>query len=395
MSIRSQSHIDRFPQRHSHTPEERCPLCKQILPQDLTLEHVEERLREKEQQAAKAQEQRLRAQFAQEMNIRIENAKKDAKQQAEKEATEREKHIRQEARTKALEEFKASIAKVQEDKKAAEERLAKMKAEQEVQTSHAVQKALQDQRESLERDKTKEIQKIEAKRFEDNQKLQTHIAYLQRRLEQKSANDLGEGAEIDLYEALREQFDGDDIKRIKKGQSGADILHKIVHNGQVCGSIIYDSKNRRQWRRSFIEKLKKDQLDAKADHAILTTSAFPAGVRQLQASDDVIILNPAWAVELVRIIRDHIVQTHRLRLSAVEREKKTEALYEFITSERCHQLMARHDAITDDLLDLEVKEKSAHDAMWKRRGELLRSVQKLHSDYMGAIDRIIEDGSLT
>lgn len=378
MSIHPEPHIDRFHQHHPHVGEERCPLCNQILPQDQSRDDLEQRQQNK-------------------MNARIETVKKEVKEQAEKEAAARETQIRQEEKSKASEELKDSIAKAdaekrraQEEKKAADERLAKMKADQEVRTNQAVQKALQEQRETLQDDKTKSIQKIEAKSFENTQKLQRHTEQLQRQLEQKSNDELGEGAEIDLYEALREHFDSDDITRIKKGQPGADILHNIVHNGQVCGSIIYDSKNHRQWRNSFVEKLKTDQLAAKADHAILTTSSFPAGAHQLQVKGEVIVLNPARAVELVRIIREHLVQTHRLRLSADEREKKTEALYAFITSERCRQLLARHDEITSDLLSLDAKEKDAHDKTWKKRGQLVRDAQRVQGDYVAEIDRIIE-----
>jgi hypothetical protein len=398
MAARPEPDIRAFRGAQSRMSEERCPLCDQALPHDLSADELLARLRKKEQDATKAQEKVLRAQFQQEMSTKIEQTK----QQAAADAAKREKAIRAEAKTQALAAAKADITKAEQarvkalqDKLAAEEQVKTLKVTQEKELKLQVQKALHGQREALENEKTTAIQKAKAQEFEKNQKLQKQVDVLKRQLEQKTADDLGEGAEVDLYEALRGNFDGDKISRIKKGQPGADVLHRVCHNGQECGSIVYDSKNHTAWRNSFVEKLKADQLAAKADHSVLTTSAFPTGAGQLLVQDDVIIINPARAVELVRIVREHIIQTYRLRLSGQEKNKKTEALYEFINSDRCRQLLTRYESIAEELLEIEVKEVNAHNVVWKKRGQLLRDSQKVHGDYRAAIDRIIEDESLS
>jgi hypothetical protein len=89
------------------------------------------------------------------------------------------------------------------------------------------------------------------------------------------------------------------------------------------------------------------------------------------------------------MLRKHMVQSHAVRLSNQARDHKTARLYEFITSERGMHLLEQIDTLTDDMLDLDVKEKKAHDATWKRRGELLRSVQRARADFTGQIDQII------
>ena len=75
-------------------------------------------------------------------------------------------------------------------------------------------------------------------------KLQSELQDMQRKLEGKSAHELGEGSEVDLFEQLRTTFEGDRIQRVPKGVNGADVIHEVVHNGKVCGKIIYDAKNR-------------------------------------------------------------------------------------------------------------------------------------------------------
>ena len=138
---------------------------------------------------------------------------------------------------------------------------------------------------------------------------------------------------------------------------------------------------------------KRTRLRPRRKHAVLTTSAFPEKTRQLVVRDGVVVINPARTVELVRILREHLIQTHRLRLSADERTSKTSALYEFITSERYHVLVAKQDSVMDEIENLDVKEKKQHDAIWKSRGKLIKDAQKLNSDVSAEIDRIIEDGS--
>lgn len=398
MAARAEAKVDPLRGPHTHTGDERCPLCNQTLPHDLTAAELQAKLREHEQKAAHAQEQRLRTQFATEMTAKI----AEAKSQEAAASAEREKVIRLEAKTQAATAAKADVAKAQQattkaqqEKAEAEERFKRLKASQDEQIKQATKKALADQRQSLDKERIDAVAKAKSDEFEKNQKLQKQVETLKRQLEEQTANSLGEGAEIDLYEALRANFDedGDKITRIKKGQPGADIRHEVRNNDQLCGVIVYDSKNHAKWRNSFVAKLKSDQLAAHADHAVLTAAEFPSGVRQFAVRDDVIILNLARAVEVVRLLREHIIQTHRLRLSAEEKNTKTEKLYEFINSDRCRQLLDRAESINEQLLEIDAKEVTAHNLVWKKRGQLLKDAQKTQGDYRSAIDGIIEDGS--
>ena len=94
-------------------------------------------------------------------------------------------------------------------------------------------------------------------------------------------------------------------------------------------------------------------------------------------------------VALVTLIRQHMVQTHTLRLSSAERESKTAALYEFIVSEQCAQFFTRLDNCAGDLLELQVKEKKQHEATWKKQGGTLRLMQKVQADLSNRISSII------
>ena len=212
---------------------------------------------------------------------------------------------------------------------------------------------------------------------------------LQRALEKKTSEELGEGAEIDLFEALRAEFPDDDITRFAKGAPGADIRHVVKLRGQECGTIIYDSKNHKAFRSEHVAKLRSDQLAAKAEHAILSLHKFPEGTRQLHQRDGVLLGNPARVVALANLLRQHIIQVHTMRLSGIEREKKTVALYDFITSEQYVQLVRRIEERTNDLLKEQEKEVKWHEAHWRREGEALRSIQKAEADIENAVAGIL------
>lgn len=248
---------------------------------------------------------------------------------------------------------------------------------------------LKTQREAMEQAKDDAVNAEKARAFGENQKLSTKVNDLQRALERKSNEELGEGAEVNLFEALKKEFKGDKIERIPKGAPGADVRHVVMFNGKECGTILYDSKNHKQWRDDHVAKLRRDQLAEKAEHAILSTHKFPRDTRQLHLRDGVLLANPARVVALVTIIRQHLLQLHTLRVSKVQREKKTAALYEFITSARCKQLLDRVDQRASALLDLQEKEIRWHKNNWEHEGTAIRAIQKAKADLTGEINAIL------
>ncbi|MBJ3786389.1 DUF2130 domain-containing protein [Devosia sediminis] len=244
-------------------------------------------------------------------------------------------------------------------------------------------------RDSLSREMSKAVLDVKAAAFAEKQKLTEAVDDLKRQLERKTAAELGEGSEIDLFEALREAFDGDNIRRVPKGENGADVVHEIVVNGTICGTIVYDSKNRNAWQNNFASKLYSDMIAARADHAILSTNKFPTGTRQLHVLNGVIIACPARVVALVQLLRAHIVQTHALRVSAEQREEKTAALYDYVTSERCSLLMDSMHVAFEKLEAIDVDERKSHDTVWNKRGRLLKEVERTRGTMVYELQRII------
>jgi hypothetical protein len=300
-------------------------------------------------------------------------------------AVRRDYEAREQAAATQLQEVTARLSTAEAERQVVREQL------QSATEIHAaeISRAVQETREAMEKDKTTAVHAEQAKRLEETQKWSGKLEDLQRQLERKTAEELGEGAEIDLYEALKSRFEGDAIRRVPRGVAGADIIHEVRENGVVRGKIVYDSKNRKDWKYEYATKLRADQISERADHAVLSTNKFPTGTKQLHVHDHVIIACPARVLAVAEIMREQIVQFHTLRVSNEAREEKTQQLYEFMTSPRAVQLFDSVNAQITKLEEIDVAEVNAHKVVWDRRGKAVKTLEKAHGNLRFEVQRIV------
>jgi hypothetical protein len=313
-------------------------------------------------------------------------------EQTKQEAEGRVNAARHEATAAAEAAAHEKLAGAEQAKAEAEAKaLAAEEQNRRLQEGHQAQleERLQEQRDALERARTDAVNAEKQAAFERELKLQTKVDDLQRTLDHKTAEEQGEGAELNLLEALQAEFIEDKFEHVGRGNAGADIIHTVVHNGVECGKIIYDSKDHNQWRYDFATKLASDKIAANADHAILSVRKFPQGARQLHIHDGVILANPARVVVVVQVVRDHIVKSHTLRLSNEAKVQKSAELYAFITSAQFSDLLNRIDAQAQELQVLQDSERRSHENLWKKQSILFRSIQKAGADLSNRIDIII------
>jgi len=85
-----------------------------------------------------------------------------------------------------------------------------------------------------------------------------------------------------------------------------------------------------------------------------------------------------------------MVAMHVKGLGQKERAGKTNKLYEFITSNEYKQQFDQVQGLTEELLEVDVKEKKAHDKVWKERGQLLIKQQHALSEIDTKVAAIVE-----
>ena len=353
---------------HRHRAGDLCPLCEQPIAQDLA-RRIE--LRQQEQQRASLAQARAEAEAKVEQQIAA--ALAEANKAAET------------AMLSRLADFQEKLVEAEQAQLGAQQELAALKAAQDT----AVELRVEERAATLKEERDAAVLAERTRSFEETQALRQKLEDLTRKLEGKSAHELGEGSEIDLFEQLRDAFPGDHIQRVPKGVNGADVIHEVVHNGRVCGKIIYDAKNRDSWQNGFATKLKADKLAQAADHAVLSSNKFPKDKSQIHTQDGVIVANPARVLVIAEILREQIVRMHELRASKEAREEKTVALYAFVTSDHFKQLLEQVEAQAGKILELDSKEQEAHRRIWDQRGKLIRTIQKARADLTFEVDRII------
>jgi len=335
--------------------EEQCPWCESIIPHAKFVE-IERKIRRQEEQRLEAVRTGLERQFA----SKLQGAQRAAAQAAAGQVAAA--NAQRDAAVKKSQQLAVNIEA--ERKKAFEEADRRAKIE------------IGKQRELLDRERTQALLKRDAVFARERDAYQKKLSELERRLQKKTADELGEGAEVDLYEVLKEQFPDDRITRVKKGEAGADILQRVIHKGRECGKIIFDSKNRQGWHDSYVTKLREDQVEAEADHAVLTTTVFRRGDKELAVEKSgVIVVNPARAVHVVDLLRTFTIRMNTIRASNSERSTKTTRLYEFINSERYSVLAREADEFVDKTLNIDVQEKKEHDKTWRERGYLAKRLK--------------------
>lgn len=352
---------------------DRCPVCGTEL-SETKFKEIQAKLRSEEQRKSAVIRQQLEQQFKLDMETQSKTLEK--KVRAEVEGRVKQISVERDQLAKQLKQADENLESAR--KRAIEDAEKKRQAD------------LAQQRLSLETDKNIALLKQQSEFNRTKEAFQKKMQLMEKQLLNKTANELGEGAEIDLFEALREQFQTDRITRVAKGQAGVDIIHEVLYKGAPCGKIVIDSKNRQSWQNSYVTKLRQDQGDAKAEHAILATTVFPTGKKEMCIESDVIVVSPARVVHIVHLLRTALVTMHIKGLSNKERATKMTRLYKLITSEAYSQKFTEAAKLTDEILDLDVQEKKAHDNVWKKRGSMTKRMQNVLREVETDVAAVIE-----
>lgn len=367
---------------------EACPLCGSELSR-VKYSEIREKLRESEEKAAAAAKLEAQKIVLQERKkLAVERDQFEAKIRAEKDALKRKNEEQAQALASAKIENGAQKRRTKEQVEAAVAATRK-KIETEADKKAAAQ--LDKDRSALEA--AFQQQRLRETRGWQNERLKllAKTQELERKLQAKTAHELGDGAEVDILEALKGAWDeeGDSIRRIKKGEDGADILHEVRFEGDVCGRILIESKNRQKWLNGDTSKLRDDMREVSADYGVLAATKFPSAKREMFMQDDVLVVRPIEVLEIVRVLRSALIRMHSLRLSNTERAEKTAQLYEYINSKKFRDALSEIRRLAQTCLDQELVERKQHDKWWQERAQASRVTQKVIGNVEAEMNAII------
>ncbi|WFU65806.1 DUF2130 domain-containing protein [Bradyrhizobium brasilense] len=176
------------------------------------------------------------------------------------------------------------------------------------------------------------------------------VEELKRKLEQGSQQTQGEAFELELENLLRGKFPLDLVEPVAKGETGGDIVHTI--NGQIgspAGIILWELKNTKNWSDSWLPKLRDNKRAAKADVALIISTALPKGVETFDLIDGVYVAHPRCAIPVALTLRQGLLEATNARTSQAGQQSKAEQVYQYLTGARFKQ---RVEAIVERFRDM-------------------------------------------
>jgi len=337
----------------------KCPKCEEVIELSEAISHdIEIRLKQQYEneigKTRKSIEEKAKKEVQESLNIKI----SDLNEQLE----EKTKNLK-EAQKQELELRKRQRELVEKEEKLELELSRKIDAER--------QKIIQ--KTSKEFEETHRLKDAEKDKQLDDMKRQ--IDELKRKAEQGSQQMQGEVLELELEESLKEEFPFDVIEPVAKGVKGGDIIQTVkTQSGRICGKILWETKRTKNWSESWIQKLKDDQRDAKADLAILASESLPKGLQHFRLMSGVWVTDILSAVSLALALRVVLIQVARERVTQVGKKEKMELAYNYLTGQEFrNRVEAIVESFTAMKMDLEA-ERRAMLKIWAKREKQMERV---------------------
>jgi hypothetical protein len=349
--------------------------------------------REKQERELEAEKGRLGAQYQADLKAGLAKAGEDAQKQAVEKVSLELTDLRQqvEEKAKAVKEFQEKELQLRKEKRALEEEKQNLELE--------VQRKLDAERENIRKTAEQRASEEHLLKMREKDKLiedlKSQTEELKRRIEQGSQQLQGEVLELELEDMLRTVFVHDTVEPVPKGMRGADVMQKVCGpKGDFCGTIIWESKRTKAWSDGWIDKLKEDQREARADVAVIVSTVLPKEMSGIGQVNGVWVTEYPLAVGLATALRTGLVQVAMAKQSAVGKNEKMDMLYGYLCGpEFRQQIEGIVEAFVSMRKDLD-QEKRAMEKVWAKREKQIDRVVKNCVRMYGSMQGIIGGAAL-
>ena len=176
-------------------------------------------------------------------------------------------------------------------------------------------------------------------------------------------------------EYLNINFPNDYIEPVKPGALGADCIQHVRNNHNVdCGSILYESKNTKDFKPAWIQKLKSDMRSKEISMAVLATKVMPKDMERAGFINDIFVCPLDDFKSISIVLRRQLLEINRIRSIGEDHHDIATLLMKYLSSRSFTMDMeAIIEGFKDLKLDLDA-EKRAHLRMWKREEKHLDKI---------------------
>lgn len=360
----------------------KCPSCGfEFLPDEVMSHQLEEKIRQEFEEKLKVEKIDIEKKAKEDaiQKVRIEYSQKIDSVKIDSEAREKENKELREQISELLKQLREMKSKddqrdIEYQKKLIEEEsIIKNKAKQEANDESQLQIAQRD------------------KQLDD---LRKQLSEAQRKVEQGSQQTQGEVLELEIEEILKQKFPSDNIIPVAKGVNGADITHKVIDKfGQVCGTIVWETKRTKNWVDGWVPKLKDDQRNQKAEIAVLVTIVLPKEIKNFSVKDGVWVSDFSSVIGLATALRSGLINVSAVKQASVGKNEKMEFLYDYLSGiEFKQKIEAIVESFTAMKSDLE-REKRAMTKIWETRDKQINRVVdntvKMYGDLTGLMGQAL------
>ncbi len=378
----------------------RCEYEERLSQKDTDIAKREASLREREEVLSKAKEtidDQVAEKLRQErIKIVVEEARK-AKLALAIDIDQKDKEI-----TNLQEVLKQRDTKLAEAQRAQAELVRKQrelddaKREMELTVEKRVQEGLSTVREQAQREAEDQLKLKVMEKEQTITSMQKQIEDLKRRADQGSQQLQGEVLELALEDLLRTKFPRDSIDPVPKGEHGGDIMQRVVGPlGQLCGTILWESKRTKNWSDGWLTKLREDQRAAKAEIAVIVSQALPREVQTFDLIDGVWVTHPRAMLPVAVTLRHTLIEVMCARQASEGQQTKMDMIYQYLTGPRFRQrVQAIVEAFSSMQEDLE-KEKKVITKQWAKREEQIERVMQatvgMYGDLQGIAGKTLQE----
>jgi hypothetical protein len=226
--------------------------------------------------------------------------------------------------------------------------------------------------------------------------MQRQVEELKRKSEQGSQQLRGEAQEIELESLLRNKFPGDLIEPVVTGESGGDVLQRVMGPlNQNCGTILWEIKRTKNWSDGWLAKLRDDQRAAKAEIALLISHAMRKGVDAFDYIEGVWVTEPRYALPVAIALRQSLIEIATARAANAGQQTKMELVYQYLTGPLFRQ---RIEAIVEKFSDMQgdlAKERRTMTRLWAKRETQIRGVLEstvgMYGDLQGIAGKALKE----
>lgn len=161
--------------------------------------------------------------------------------------------------------------------------------------------------------------------------------------------------------------------------------------GRECGKIIWESKRTKSFEDGWIEKLKSDLMEAKADIAILVCTVLPKDIRVFGQRNGVHITGFESFVAVAQVLREGLISLYNTKELSVGKNERIESLYRYITSAEFAQKIESMMETYSQMQNTLEKEKVAVQKIWAQREKEIVRLKSNTLTIHGSLSGLIEE----